>query len=65
MSTWHYEFPVGSESKRDREFAPKELDRLPGSSTLIKSDADLCRLQEVQGHGVETMLRRCTSTRGY
>jgi MoxR-like ATPase len=43
----------------------KELDRLPGPSTLIKSHADLGRLKEIQEHGVEHLLRRTTSGRGY
>lgn len=43
----------------------KDLDRLPGPSTLIKSHVDLGRLKEIQTHGVEHLLRRTTSGRGY
>ena len=47
-----------------RGVSPKELDHLPGPSTLIKSHADLGRLKEIQELGVERLLRRTTS-RGY
>ena len=39
-------------------FSPDELDRLPGSSTLIKSHGDLGRLQEIQQYGISRLLRR-------
>jgi len=35
-----------------------EMDRLPGSSTLIKSHADLGRLKEIQEYGLSQMSRR-------
>ncbi len=36
----------------------QDMDRLPGSSTLIKSHADLGRLKEIQEYGVAQLLRR-------
>jgi MoxR-like ATPase len=48
-----------------RGVSSQELDRLPGPSTLIKSHADLGRLKEIQELGVERLLRRTTSGRGY
>ena len=40
-----------------------ELDRLPGSQSLIKSHADLGRLKEIQQFGVGELLR-LRSSRG-
>ncbi|HWP85623.1 MAG TPA: MoxR family ATPase [Terriglobia bacterium] len=37
--------------------APAELDRLPGSQTLIKSHADLGILRDIQQNGVASLLR--------
>jgi MoxR-like ATPase len=41
-------------------FAPDQLERLPGSSTLIKSHGDLGRLKEIQQYGVSHLARRRT-----
>ncbi len=41
-----------------RGLSPKELDRLPGPSTLIKSHVDLGRLKEIQDHGIAQLLSR-------
>lgn len=41
-------------------FSPEQLDRLPGSSTLIKSHGDLGRLREVQQYGISHLSRRRT-----
>ncbi|MSO19621.1 MAG: MoxR family ATPase [Acidobacteria bacterium] len=40
---------------------PDDLDRLPGSSTLIKSQGDLRRLSEIQQHGVTQLFERRSS----
>jgi MoxR-like ATPase len=37
--------------------APEQLDRLPGSQSLIKSHADLGRLHEIQQHGIGELVR--------
>jgi len=39
-------------------FSPDDLDRLPGSSTLVKSHGDLGRLREIQQYGVAHLFRR-------
>lgn len=39
-------------------FSPDQLDRLPGSSTLIKSHGDLGRLREIQQYGMSHLHRR-------
>ena len=41
-----------------RGISSPELDRLPGSSTLIKSNADLGRLKDIQTHGIGDTFRR-------
>ncbi|MBI2816953.1 MAG: AAA family ATPase [Acidobacteria bacterium] len=41
-------------------FPPDQLDRLPGSSTLIKSHGDLGRLREIQQYGMSHLYRRRT-----
>lgn len=38
--------------------APGDMDRLPGSSTLIKSHGDLGRLREIQQYGLAQLVRR-------
>ena len=39
----------------------EELDRLPGPSTLIKSQGDLGRLRDIQHNGISHLLRRRSS----
>jgi MoxR-like ATPase len=44
-----------------KDIPSAELDRLPGSQSLIKSHADLARLKEIQQYGVGELLRLKTS----